>query len=251
MAVPDATPIRVPKTAEVIAAHVRREIARGRLRPGDRLPPEDELLARFRVARTTLREALRILESEDLIEIRRGRKGGPFVTTPSLDRVARGFALLLQLAGTTVLDLYEARELIEPQLAARLARSRTQADLDALARVVDATFDVAKAGDRRAFAAAATRVHETLVERAGNTTLAHVAMLLHELVAQYYVHVVQFHRVDEAVMSKAARSYRKLLSLIEAGDAEGAEAHWRRQMRFTIERSDTEAPVDLFEAAWT
>ncbi|MCZ7526534.1 MAG: FCD domain-containing protein [Acidimicrobiia bacterium] len=129
--------------------------------------------------------------------------------------------------------------------------SRTQADLDALARVVDATFDVAKAGDRRAFAAAATRVHETLVERAGNTTLAHVAMLLHELVAQYYVHVVQFHRVDEAVMSKAARSYRKLLSLIEAGDAEGAEAHWRRQMRFTIERSDTEAPVDLFEAAWT
>src|SRR5437764_12461634 len=122
---------RLPKTGEMIAERLRRRIARGELAIGERLPPEDELTATFGIARTTLREALRILESQGLLEIRRGRTGGPVVTMPRIDSLAEGLAVTLQLQGTTAGDLDVARQLIEPRLAGRLADAHTPDDLAA------------------------------------------------------------------------------------------------------------------------
>src|SRR5580704_2051753 len=68
--------IRVPKTAELVAAELRRKIVRGELAEGDALPSEAALMADFAVSRPTLREAFRVLESESLISIRRGARGG-------------------------------------------------------------------------------------------------------------------------------------------------------------------------------
>src|SRR3989442_5029833 len=113
--------IRLPKTGEVVAERLRRQIARGELTIGQRLPPEDELMAQFGIARTTLREALRVLESQGLLEIRRGRTGGPVVTMPRIDSLAEGLAVTLQPQATTAGDLDAARQLIEPRLAGRLA----------------------------------------------------------------------------------------------------------------------------------
>ncbi|EIV96383.1 transcriptional regulator, partial [Frankia sp. QA3] len=59
--------VRVPKTAELVAAHLRRQIVRGELHEGDALPPEAVLMEQFGVSRPTLREAFRVLESEALI----------------------------------------------------------------------------------------------------------------------------------------------------------------------------------------
>ncbi|MDQ1431505.1 MAG: GntR family transcriptional regulator, transcriptional repressor for pyruvate dehydrogenase complex, partial [Actinomycetota bacterium] len=129
--------IRMPKTGEVVAERLRRQIARGELTIGQRLPPEDELTAVFGIARTTLREALRILESQGLLEIRRGRAGGPVVTMPKIDSLAEGLAVTLQLQGTTAGDLDIARQLIEPRLAGRLAQSHTTDDLVALQTAAD------------------------------------------------------------------------------------------------------------------
>ena len=80
------------KTHEVVAGQLRDRILSGELQVGDRLPPEDELTEVFGVARTTLREALRVLESQGLITIRRGRGGGPVVTHPSLEPAAMALA---------------------------------------------------------------------------------------------------------------------------------------------------------------
>src|ERR1700743_249632 len=74
--------IRAPKTAELIAANLRRQIVGGGLKEGLALPPEAELMEQFRVSRPTLREAFRILEAESLITIRRGSRGGAQVTAP-------------------------------------------------------------------------------------------------------------------------------------------------------------------------
>jgi DNA-binding FadR family transcriptional regulator len=89
---------RAPKTAELIATSVRAEIAAGRLRPGDRMPAEAELMASYGVSRPTLREALRMLEHDEIIEIRRGAHGGATVRTPSTAPLSRalGDALMLQ-----------------------------------------------------------------------------------------------------------------------------------------------------------
>ena len=83
------------------------------------------------------------------------------------------------------------------------------------------------------------------MERAGNNTLATFSRLLHALVAQYYV--VSAALSDQERMHRAVRSYRKLVKLIDAGDASGAEEHWRKQMTFTIEGWQEHQRLNLFE----
>lgn len=240
----ETIPPRPPKTSTLVAAELRRRIATGELAPGDRLPPEDGLMEEFDLARTTLREALRVLESEGLITVQRGRNGGPRVTSPPIDGLARMLALHLQLEGTTVGDLDDARQLIEPHLAARLAEHHTDEDLEALEDAIALAATAARAGDRDAFGVAAAGVHETLVERAGNRTLAVLARMLHEVVEEYYRFAARSSDVE--LMERAVRSYRKLRRFIEDGDAEGAAAHWRRQLRFTIANIDRDEELDLF-----
>jgi DNA-binding FadR family transcriptional regulator len=240
-----APQVRAPKTGEMIAERLRRQIARGELAIGERLPPEDELTATYGIARTTLREALRILESQGLLEIRRGRTGGPVVTMPRIGALAEGLAVTLQLRGTTAGDLDAARQLLEPRLAGRLAESHTADDLDALREAVARAAAAAQASDRAAFGEAALGMHETIIARTGNTTLATISGLLHALVSRYYLRSAA--RSDDEQMHRAVRSYRKLVRLIEQGDAVTAEDHWRRQMTFTIEGWHHDRSVDLFD----
>src|SRR5439155_24453122 len=96
---------RPVKNGEVVADELRRMVLNGTLAVGDRLIPEDELMTHFGVARPTLREGLRILESEGVLEVRRGRNGGPRVTMPALERLAPTVAMHLQMAHTTTSDL--------------------------------------------------------------------------------------------------------------------------------------------------
>jgi DNA-binding FadR family transcriptional regulator len=93
-----ARTFRAPKTAELIAMSVRAEIRGGRLRVGDRLPAESDLMAMYGVSRPTLREALRMLEHDEIIEIRRGAHGGASVRTPTIAPLSRalGDALMLE-----------------------------------------------------------------------------------------------------------------------------------------------------------
>src|SRR5579863_552139 len=129
--------VRAPKTSELIAAQLRRQIVRGAVKPGEKLPPETQLMEQFGVSRPTIREAFRILETERLIVVRPGSRGGAQVVAPDLSVAARWVGLLLQLQGATIDDVYEARKVAEPVCAAMLARVRTEQDLADLAAVVD------------------------------------------------------------------------------------------------------------------
>jgi DNA-binding FadR family transcriptional regulator len=240
----DHKPAPPLKTSAMVAAELRRRIATGELQPGDRLQPEDGLMKEFDLARTTLREALRVLESEGLITVLRGRHGGSVVTRPPIDRLARMLGVHLQMGRTTVGDLDHARQLIEPPLAAAMAASRTEDDLDALEDAIAEAATAAKAGDNVAFAAAATAVHETVVRHGGNTTLALVAQMLREVVTEYYRFAAA--KTTPEVMDRAVRSYRRLRRYIEDGNAEGAAEHWRKQMAFTIQHLDRDQPIEVF-----
>src|SRR5215475_2209197 len=88
-------PVRAPKTSELIAARLRRQIVRGVVKPGDKLPPETQLMGQFGVSRPTIREAFRILETERLIVVRPGSRGGAQVAAPDLTVAARYVGLLL------------------------------------------------------------------------------------------------------------------------------------------------------------
>ena len=250
--------LRAPKTAELIASYVRGQIVRGELKTGDSLPPETVLMEMFGVSRPTLREAFRILEAESLISVRRGARGGARVVSPEIAVAARYVGLLLQVSGTTIADVYEARTLIEPAAAGLLAARRSPQDLDDLTACVE-HLDGLLASDEHfkdadAWSRAAQRFHDLIVERAGNRTLAVQAGVLREVVAMHLSTVVAriFDRPDtKDQFSKMVRSYRKLVGLIGAGDAEGAERHWRTHMEVVGRRllgcdMGATAVVDLF-----
>lgn len=221
---PERVSIRVPKTAELVASHIRRQIVTGKLREDDALPSESALMVDFTISRPTLREAFRILESEGLITVRRGARGGARVLEPSTDVVARYAGLVLQHRGTTVADVLEARVIVEGPAARMLAERRNRVAIaNRLQRLLDAV-DPAEAG----------RFHEfntLVVELTGNQTLMLLtATLEHINQAAAMSYTAKPHKDSEHLGRKAHRTRQKLIDLIRAGDADGAEELWRTHL---------------------
>jgi GntR family transcriptional repressor for pyruvate dehydrogenase complex len=127
-----ATRVVVPKAARLVAETLRERILSREVPIGAHLPPADALLTEFGVSRATLREALNVLESEGLVEVRRGPGGGAIVTAPDGLAIMRSLESLLRFEGTTMEQLMEVRLVVDP-LAVRLAAE--EADDDDLRRI--------------------------------------------------------------------------------------------------------------------
>ena len=132
---------------EEIADQIRGMVAAGRLRPGDRLPPERELAATFRVSRNTLREALRALELAGMIESRKGATGGAFVRSGNPQVVVGGMRDLYHLGAITPEHLTEARIWFSDMVVRVVCERATDADFDALQANIDAMARADAAGD--------------------------------------------------------------------------------------------------------
>ncbi len=250
--------VRAPKTAELIASHIRGQIARGELTTGETLPSEAALMEMFGVSRPTLREAFRILEAESLINVRRGARGGARVVAPDVAVAARYVGLLLQVTHTTIADVHAARMVIEPAAAGLLASRRTRKDLDDLNGCLADLAGLAESDEQFAPADAWLRATQQfgdlILERAGNRTLAVQARVLREVVAMHLRTAVP--RTSDRPgareeFRKTVRSYRKLVLLLDARNAEGAQRHWRAHLEAAgrvLLRGDTGsgAVVDLF-----
>jgi GntR family transcriptional regulator, transcriptional repressor for pyruvate dehydrogenase complex len=214
-----------------IADELRRMIVSGELSEGDSLGHEPDLVERFGVSRPSLREALRILEAEGLITVVRGMLGGVVVHEPDHRTTARTAALVLQARNVSLADVYEARSLLEPTAVRVVASLRyRRSSVSELRRLIDEQTRAIP--DPEAFGRANARFHERLVALAGNRTLTIVAEMLNEIVARA---VTAVSRTGPAPDSTATRrrgihSQERLVSLIEAGKASAAEAHWRAHM---------------------
>ena len=250
--------VRAPKTAELIASHLRGQIVRGELATGQTLPSESALMEMFSVSRPTLREAFRILEAESLINVRRGSRGGARVVAPDVAVAARYVGLLLQVTRTTIADVLQARMVIEPAAAGLLASRRTRADLDDLTGCVADLAALADSGGppagAEAWLRATQRFGDLILERAGNRTLAVQGAVLREVVATHLrtAGPRTFGRPGtKEDVRKTVKSYRKLVLLLDARDAEGAQRHWRAHLEAAgraLLRGDpgAQAVVDLF-----
>lgn len=214
-----------------IADELRRLIILGELDEGDSLGHEPELIERFGVSRPSLREALRILEAEGLITVVRGVQGGVVVHRPDKRLTARTAAIVLQSRNVSLADVFDARTIVEPAAVRLVASARNR---KANARRLRALIaeEASAIGDPEAFGLANAQFHEELVAMAGNQTLAIVAEMLNEVVARAVTIVSQSDSNGEsaATRRRGMRSQERLAELIEAGDADGAEAHWRTHM---------------------
>jgi DNA-binding FadR family transcriptional regulator len=178
---PPGAAVRVPKASEIIARLMRRDFVRQKLKPGDALPPEHQLQARFEVSRPTLREALRILEAQQLVRIVRGAAGGARYRLPDIDMVAEHTGIFLETRGATQADLTEARLQLEPAIVAFIAKDGAAEAIDALAQSVARHREVAD--DMAAFNAENQRFYDLLAAASPNQTLALFLLIFRDLIA--------------------------------------------------------------------
>jgi len=142
------------KKSEIFAREIVRRIGEAGFTEGAMLPNEQEMIEAFGVGRPTLREALRLLESRGVVEIRSGRYGGPVVRKPTAADLGHTLTLMLHLDGATVKDVFDARLAIEP-LIIKEAAANGAADLlgeleGAIAETRSASSDeVARTGSIR------------------------------------------------------------------------------------------------------
>jgi DNA-binding FadR family transcriptional regulator len=228
----------VGRAANVIAGQLRRRIIRGELSEGDLLPSEQQLLKQFGVSRPTLREAIRILESESLVVVRRGSRGGIAVSVPRSETAAHYAALLLEYQQATMSDVFAAAATIEVACVGMLSRSRTASDLKQLRASVAA--ERAARDDPARQLELQNDFHRLLIDMAGNRTLEVLSDVLRhiiEVATQQYVTDLSLEIEQKAPASAAGtRTHEKLVELIADKDTASAEALWRRHILATSSR---------------
>jgi DNA-binding FadR family transcriptional regulator len=203
----------------------------GELTEGDALPSEAELMIKFGVSRPTLREAFRVLESEGLISVRRGAHGGARVQTPNGDTAARYAGLALEFRGTTLEDVYDARNIIEPPCVALLARRRTQSDV----RQLRAAIEEARVAldEPNVLIRLHNEFHNLVIELAGNRTTAVLnGMVRHIIDLSSFAHVAADAGSPANIRSirHGFRAHERLVEHIEARDAAAATALWQKHL---------------------
>lgn len=222
-------PIQTPKAAALVARHMRRYIVGARVEPGTRLPSEAELCARYSVSRTTIREAVRILESEGLVGVRRGPLQGPYICSPGAEIVARPAALLLAVHKVPLPDVITACRALEDSAVRRAASERDAVAISALQVVV--ARDLPDAYESRSLARGALEFHRALVRTSGVTTLSMVTETLHSILESHTEAVCNSAlRKDpdafERGYRRLRRSYGHLLRVMATEDSDKVATHW-------------------------
>jgi DNA-binding FadR family transcriptional regulator len=233
--------------AEVVAGVLRERIIDGEFADGELLPKQDELLEEFRISRPSMREALRILEDEGLITVRRGNQGGSVIEVPTADTSAYTFGLVLQSRRGSVAGLAEAIRHIEP-IAAMLCARREDRE-DAVVPVLEASLaETAEAiGDGERFTALARAFHERMVGCCGNETMILTVGALETLWSEQER---QWAQEATSAGTYPVESYRKavqraheaLVAAISKGQPERASrlaaAHLEKSQHYSLNGSE-------------
>lgn len=248
--------LRQPVLAEMVADALRQDILDGRLADGSALAKQEDLLAEFGVSPPSLREALRILQAEGLITVRRGSVGGSVVHVPKPHNAAYTLGLVLQSKATMLEDVAQALLEIEPDCAAMCARrpDRHETVIPMLREInermrqqIDDNDEYTRGG--RAF-------HEQLVAGCANATMTLVAGSLEAIwsaheqewasaataAGQFPEHDVRLTGVD---------THDRLIDAIGQGDDQEAHrvarSHLSQTQRFALTLDDVAVQAALLQ----
>ncbi len=133
----DGIQFKATKLSDQVRDTLKKAIEDSTFKVGDMLPTVEEIAAYFKVSKVTVREALRSLEEEDLIQIKRGASGGICVTTPGIDRVRDSLLHAWSFGGLSPEELTEFRQFVEPGVAELAVLRRTAEDIKALRANLD------------------------------------------------------------------------------------------------------------------
>jgi len=223
----DLEPVRKTKIYAEVAAQIHHLIAEGRLKPGDRLPAERELAEVFGVSRTSVRDAIRVLETRGLVEPRHGE--GTVVKQIPIDAIVSPLADALSSSKDPVADLFDMRKMLEPQLARAAAFRATEDDVRALEEIVARQRDRVLAGENAVDEDHA--FHYRIATAAKNPVILRTMDVLMDLLRESRVRSLQGPGRAEISLE----GHYRILEAIRRRDPEGAAV----SMRVHIEEIET------------
>lgn len=213
--------MRQPRLAELVAGQLRDEILSGRLQEGDTLPRQEDLINDFNVSLPAVREALRILENEGLVSVRRGNVGGAVVHLPRAERVAYMVGLVLQSRQATLADVGQALQMLEPVCAVMCAErpDRHEELVPKLREIVANQAELF--GDASAYNREARRFHAEMVSQCGNDTIVLVVGALEAVWSVHEQRIYEHADVAQPSMVSwraAQREHERIVDAIDAGN---------------------------------
>jgi len=208
-----------------IVDRIQQDIVDGRLQAGDRLPSEHLLAEQFGVSRAGVREALRVLELQGLVDVRHGYAGGAFVAEPGHSPILGALQVSLRLGQCSADELYQARLLLEPALA-RLAVERAGAVL--AARLGENVARTGQALARGLSVSALNReFHAIVAEVADNRVLGVMMQALQELLENLDQRFPNAPDVSRCAFDE----HGEILAAVRAGDAPRTETLMRNHLQ--------------------
>jgi GntR family transcriptional repressor for pyruvate dehydrogenase complex len=207
-------PIKSTRIYEEIIRQVKHMIGEGRLKSGDQLPPERDLAEKFVVSRTSVREALRALESLGLVEIRPGE--GTFVREVSVETLIEPLALVMASQRAALSELFEARRLLEPSIAALAARRATPDEISEMERILEEQSKEV-AGGRTGLSQDAA-FHSAIGVAAHNRAVTRIAHAVMDLLAQIREESLN----TPGRPNRSHEDHRRILAAIAARDPAAA-----------------------------
>lgn len=245
--------LHVPKASQVLAKVLMERIVRREIAAGDCLPPEPELMAQYDVSRPTLREAIRILETQGLITTTRGGRRGARVHYPTPSQAAEYAAFVLQLNGASLPDVMQFASFVTPSAARLIAEHDPRPDLSPIIAHYE---DIAKAGaDPRGALLALHSLEAGLCALSGNHALKFIAEMANAIVKIQIEQVPAGYReVNQASVAQWRAAYAeigKALRSIEQGKGQEAERILHRSLGEALELYRmflAEQPVSAFAA---
>lgn len=206
--------------AEHVAHRLLERILAARLKPGASFATEAELLSQFNVSRPTLRESLRMLESQGVLAVKPGPGGGIIVGEPSIDLLAHGLSVFLRLHEVPFITVLKAREVIEPALAREAAIHATEDDFAALEQSITRMKALLADADQEAFIEENLVFHRTITRASGNKVLDAFWSTITVLESEQLRDI----RFSVGNQAHVAEAHERILAACRARDGDAAAA---------------------------
>lgn len=207
---------RIPKASDMVVAGIRHRIVSERLPVGTKLPSELELMDEYGLGRVTVREALRILERDGLVDVRRGPSGGIFVRHTEIRQVSETLALLFSFRDTTLGEFAEFRLQLEPYVARLAAKHATDEQRAEMLAAVEEEREPSRTAD----------VHSLIAAACGNDVFELVLKSMHSSFVGHF----RYDLITPEHVEATSRAHAKVVRAIIEGDGASAERAMRRHL---------------------
>lgn len=224
-----------------VAEEIKDWVVKRGLQPGDRLPGEAELIARFGMSKGTIREAMRLLQAQGLVETKTGPGGGSFVGEVSRDRAAALLANYFYFRDVTIDDIYQVRIALEPELAASLAGRLSDAQLSELDGIMgEYAQPAADADEERQQHVASLRFHARLSDFGGNAVLGFFIGFMAQILTDLTVYKRLYTTPNHDLWNEGRRHQLDLMDALRRGEAERARHVMRSHMQMARRLMDAQ-----------